>query len=91
MIEAEHSPIAPSSADIWMNCPGSVAMQAAQPPEEETEESREGTAAHWLLEQILLKLTVPADAIAPNGVPINDEMRAAVRELVDDVEATLTQ
>jgi Protein of unknown function (DUF2800). len=91
MIEAEHSPIAPSSADIWVNCPGSVAMQAAQPPEEETEESREGTAAHWLLEQILLKLPVPADAIAPNGVPINDEMRAAVRELVDDVIATTSQ
>ena len=91
MIEPEHAPLAPSGAEIWGpgGCPGSVAMQAAQPPQEETDENREGTAAHWLLAQILLKLTVPDDAIAPNGVPINDEMREAVQEMVVDVTDTL--
>jgi hypothetical protein len=64
-------------------------MQERQPPQEETEESREGTAAHWLLEQTLLKLPVAADAIAPNGVPINDEMREAIADVVTDIVHTL--
>lgn len=58
-------------------------MQERQPPEEETEESREGDAAHWLLCQMLRKIPVPADAVADNGVPIDDEMREAAALLVD--------
>ena len=90
-MSGEHARLAPSSADMWGpgGCPASVAMQERQPPQEETEANREGTAAHWLLEQILLKLPVADDAIAPNGVPINDEMREAVKELVVDVNDTL--
>lgn len=64
-------------------------MEARQPEQEPTEESREGDAAHWLLAQTLLKLTVPDDAVAPNGVPINQEMRDAIVELVEDVTDTL--
>lgn len=87
----QHAILAPSSADRWGpdGCAGSVAMEARQPEQEPTEESREGDAAHWLLAQTLLKLTVPADAVAPNGVPINDEMREAIVELVEDVNDTL--
>lgn len=84
-----HARLAPSSAHIWVNCPGSVAMQERQPPEVETDESREGTAAHWLLARTILKLDTPADAIADNGVPINQEMRDAIAELVTDINDTL--
>lgn len=86
---AEHARLAPSSAHIWVNCPGSVAMQAAQPPEEETDESREGTAAHWLLCRTLRKLVTEDGAVADNGVPINEEMREAIQEIVIDVNDTL--
>lgn len=87
----EHAKLAPSSAHRWGpdGCAGSVAMEGRQPEQEPTEESREGDAAHWLLAQTLLKLTVPADAVAPNGVAINDEMRDAIVEMVDDVNDTL--
>lgn len=64
-------------------------MEARQPEQEPTEESREGDAAHWLLAQTLLKLTVLEGAVAPNGVAINDEMREAIQEMVDDVNDTL--
>lgn len=91
MTDSQHAILAPSSADRWGpdGCAGSVAMEARQPEQEPTEESREGDAAHWLLAQTLLKLTVPEGAVAPNGVPINDEMREAIVELVDDVNDTL--
>lgn len=93
MTEPAHAPLAPSSAPHWGpgGCPGSVAMQAAQPPQEPTDETREGDAAHWLLASTLLKLTIPPDAIAPNGVPINDEMREATQEVVTDINDTLLQ
>lgn len=88
---SDHARLAPSGSDIWGpdGCPGSIAMQASQPEQEDTEESREGTAAHWLLSQTLRNVTVSPDAIAANGVPINDEMAESIQELVADVRATV--
>jgi hypothetical protein len=44
---AEHSPIAPSSAGVFVHCAGSVLMQAMFPEREgEREAAREGTAVH---------------------------------------------
>jgi hypothetical protein len=57
-------------------------MQARQPPQEETEESREGDAAHWLLCQ-RLRLLVDYGNVADNGVPIDDEMVEAVTVMTD--------
>lgn len=90
MTEPAHAPLSPSGADIWGpdGCPGSLAMQAKQPPQEETDENREGVAAHWLLAEILSGRTVGDGAVAPNGVPINEEMHEAVLEIVVDVRST---
>lgn len=87
----QHAALPPSSAYLWGpgGCPGAMQMQARHPVPDETEESREGDAAHWLLSATLRKLTVPDDAVADNGVPIDDEMREAVAILADHTFAIL--
>lgn len=43
---------------------------------QESESAREGTAAHWTAEQILKGAAFLPNATAPNGIPIDDDMRA---------------
>lgn len=71
-----HSRLSPSRANQWVNCPGSITMQEKCPKPPESQAAREGTAAHWLAEQVLLDKE--PGSVAPNGVEINDEMREAV-------------
>ena len=55
-----HARFAPSSAHRWIACTGSVQANEvyADPP---SEAAMEGTAAHWLLEQCLVKGGEPID------------------------------
>lgn len=70
----EHAPIAPSSLDRTVNCPGWIKNASVQPPEAPTPESLEGEAAHWVALQMALG-TVPAVGDkAPNGATVTDEM-----------------
>lgn len=87
-----HAPLAPSSAHRWGpgGCPASPAMEARYPEDTESEAAREGTAAHWALEQILRGHPDPAiGTLAPNGYPVTREMTEGVRPLVDDIRSTL--
>ncbi len=88
----QHARFAPSSAHIYGpgGCAGSVAMIEAQPAQEPTDDTREGDAAHWLLHQTLERWLVPPNAVAPNGVPIDDEMRESIVEIVADVRDTIS-
>lgn len=47
--EGEHSVLGPSSAERWLNCPGSVLLPGPSP---HTEYAAEGTAAHTLSEWV---------------------------------------
>jgi len=69
-----HSLIAPSAASRWVECAGSVSMQQRYPETEESQASREGTAAHWVGEQMLKDIAVAPNVVAPNGVTITDEI-----------------
>lgn len=83
-----------SGAPIWGNCAGSVNAQRGR-PNPETPQSREGTAAHWVMAEVLLNFTgrqsgplVCAEYIgktAPNGVVIDDKMAQGAQVIVDDV------
>jgi hypothetical protein len=70
-----HAVIAPSSLHITVPCPGWIKNASLLPPQEETEETREGDAAHWVALQMVSGVTlVPVGSIAPNGVAITEEM-----------------
>jgi len=46
----------------------------AQYPQEEGEEARLGTAAHWVVTEAMCDRNHPVGAVAPNGVVTDDEM-----------------
>ena len=72
-----HAVLAPSSAYCWVECPGSRALRQAYPEREDSEAAMEGTAAHWVFEQMLKAKradVVKAGMLAPNGVEVTEEM-----------------
>lgn len=90
--EPAHAPLPPSGAHIWGSrggCRASVAMQAAYPEPDDSDEAREGTAAHWYVAEILNGRDPPLGAVAPNGVPINAEMIDCAQSLLIDVRDTM--
>lgn len=71
---SEHSRLAPSSADIWVNCPGSVTLSEQFPELLENPAAPEGTAAHWVAYSMLSTHTPQVGEIAPNGIAVTQEM-----------------
>lgn len=64
----------PSNAYRWSRCAGSLALAANYPEGEEGAEAREGTAAHWYGAEAFEGRLHAAGTLAPNGVPITEEM-----------------
>ncbi len=87
VVQAEpklHAALGASSADRWMNCPGSIALSAGL-PDTSTEHSREGTAAHAVAE-MSLKRNVDPDVwldTTVEGITVTEDMVIAVRTFVD--------
>lgn len=90
----QHARLAPSSAHRWGpgGCPGSVAMQERYPDDDDGEEAREGTAAHWIALDVMLQTgeVRPLGTLAPNGYPIDRAMVEGGEMLVDAVQSTMT-
>jgi hypothetical protein len=90
--ESKHAIFAPSSAERWLSCPGSVVMERGL-PDEESEYAIEGTAAH---EYAALWLSTRLPPILPwkatNGFEFrNDEHEFgavidAIRDYVDEIK-----
>lgn len=81
-----HAFLAPSGAERWGPgaCPGSPRMEA-QFPEEESEEAREGTAAHdYARVALTTGEMLPVGTPASNSVPITREMQEAGEEYIAD-------
>lgn len=93
-MSGQHAPLPPSGAPQWGFCSGSVAA-SLQAPNFETDDSREGTAAHWCGSECLeaWKSAEPGAPMctdwigktAPNGVVIDEKMADGAQEWVSDV------
>lgn len=77
----------PSNAGRWVPCPASPALEAPY-PDDESEDAREGTAAHWVAAQVLgghHALDELTDRATPNGVIVTGEMVEHVQTYIDTV------
>ena len=93
-MSGQHAQLAPSFAPVWANCSGSVLASLSE-PNIETQQSREGTAAHWVGADCLevwrdhpSYCPSTSDWIgktAPNGVIIDQKMAEGASVLVQDV------
>ena len=89
---SDHARLMPSAAHRWggkQPCAGSVAMEAAI-PQEESEESREGDAAHWVCQMLLTAdFLIDEGAQAPNGVAVTGEMRVGAELYAEYIRRVL--
>lgn len=83
--EAAHHIAAPSSRARHIQCPQSISLEAQFPEDGETEEQREGTAAHWAVSEMLSGRLVDTGQIAPNGYVLTHEMVLGADLMYDDV------
>lgn len=86
---SKHARLAPSAAERWIPCPGSLAMEELCPQQnEDNDYSREGTAAHelasWALETNN-RCEVYVGATATNGWEITQDMADDTQIYVDKV------
>lgn len=93
-----HWPLPPSAAPVWGKCSGSVQASAAF-PNLETQDTREGTAAHWVFSETALAIryadlqgTQCAELLgaeAPNGVVIDEKMCEGPQHIIDNIQGVL--
>lgn len=87
-----HSPLGASSAERWMNCPGSVALlkELELPETDEPDYRADGTAAHEFLAKLLEDPTQPdawevVNQKASNGRVCDVEMADTIQVFLDTV------
>ena len=85
-----HSILPPSGAGAWKLCGLWVAMNQAY-PQDDTPESLEGNAAHWVFAEMLAGRSVSEGMQTPNGVVVTDEMVEGGELVVDTVRARIPE
>jgi Protein of unknown function (DUF2800) len=83
-----HAFLPPSGAADWSRC-ALWAMMNEQFPQEDTPESMEGTAAHWVMSELLANRGYSEGFMAPNGVVTTEEMFEGAELVRDTVAAQL--
>jgi len=84
-----HAFLAPSSAARWVPCPASASLEAQFPETEDSPHAMEGTAAHWVNEQLLQGAAVTEGQLSPKGVPVTGEMLEGADLVLTDVRERL--
>ena len=80
-----HAKYSPSAAKRWLNCPGSIHKFPEPKPQTPTAAALLGTAAHWIFED------PKREGAAPNGIVIDEEMRACVERSHAEIEHLTTK
>jgi len=91
MTQAEHSILPPSSADVWVNCPGSVVMCRQYPERADSPRSLEGTAAHDVMLNMIRGTPLQVGTLAKNGIAVTQEMVESAELFVDVFPAEASQ
>lgn len=82
-----HAPIAPSSGARIVACPGSVKLEALYPEDTESEQAREGTAAHWALAEVLNGRAVAVGQVTDAGFILTQQMIEGAEDVLRTVHA----
>lgn len=94
-VRPAHSPLGASSAERWMNCPGSVALikHLDLPQSDEPDYRQEGTAAHAALEECMRNDMDAWEVMGQefNGVKIDADMANAIQVFIDTVREQQTK
>lgn len=85
-----HAFLPPSGAGAWVACAMWPTMNRLY-PQDDTQPSLEGTAAHWVFEQEFAQREVQIGALAPNGVTLTEEMFEGAEQYVDIIDADLAK
>lgn len=93
-----HAFLPPSAAHRWVNCPGSVQAEQ-QYPDVETEESREGTAAHEIGAELIQRAARGGawewsdfeGKSATNGEVFTEEMYDSAVVYAEDVQSRMSE
>lgn len=80
-----HAFLPPSGAGAWVICALWPTMNQRYPELEEGVEAAEGTAAHFVFEELLYQRPVAVGNVAPNGVPVTLEMLEGADIYVEEV------
>lgn len=83
-----HAFLAPSGAPIWRYCALYPTMNARY-PQEATEDTLAGEAAHWAFYEMLYARPVAVGQVAPNGVTLLDDMIEAAELYCDVIDRDL--
>ncbi len=92
---SQHAPKSPSAAPIWGNCSGALAASAGR-IDESNERTRQGTAAHWVMEQCAknwrsseletdLHCADWVGQVDPDGTVVTDEIAEGAQYILDDM------
>jgi hypothetical protein len=91
MTIADHASHAPSGMAITIQCPASWRLQQLHPADKDSQEAAEGDAAHWVKSQYMKLSPDQRSAhpgigtLAPNGIPVTDEMLDGAELYADSV------
>lgn len=85
---ALHAQQAPSSAERWVPCGGSIDLEAQFPETEDSPDAAAGIAAAWALAEILRGRVVAYGQVADNNETLDDKMVAGAEMAADYVLET---